>query len=261
LVRGSGNGIRGVLSDRYRIFDNHQILAPLINALSGRIASDHLEVDTSGISDTKFHLGIVFKDHRYSGNPPYGSGHVKVEGLKPGDDFYGGIWFSNSEVGDGGTVIAPRLFRVTCSNGLVSEERVWDKRHQGRQWAPEFQSVIETELRQGILAAIEATPEFIESWIQKTSLVDEDPATRLKAIGRVANLTQVQTQQLLFSLDQEFEATRGGVVNAITRAAQQQTQIEDRHKLESLGGYVLNLPTGQYEAAYHADKVLVEVTR
>ncbi len=264
LIRGSGDKVRAVLSNRYRIFDNHQILAPLINALSGRIDADHLEVDTFGISDTKFHLGLVFKDHRYTGNPSYGGEqgkHVRVEGLKPGDDFYGGIWFSNSEVGDGGTVIAPRLFRVTCSNGLVSEERVWDKRHQGSQWSTDFQAVIETELREGILAAIEATPQFIEAWIQKTSQVDEDPRTRLKAIGKVANLTQLQTQQLLFSLDQEFEATRGGVVNAITRAAQHQNLIEDRHQLESLGGYVLNLPEAQYESAYDADKVLVEVAR
>jgi hypothetical protein len=266
---GTGPTVRAFVSDKYQKLDNFQILGPTIKALETRLADDTVQVDTFGVDDTHFHLGVTLRDVSGATTTGAPTGHVPGtylqpgSGLERGDEFFGGFWFRNSEVGAGATELAPRIFRVVCNNGLIVEDLAWRRPHRkltgywGSGIKGNIDWVIEKEIREGIVRSIESFPALIEAFGEAANEAEVEPIARLRTIGKVSGLTQTQTDHLIFGLAEEAEGrdTRAGVVNAITRTAQKESEVGDRRKLEALGGYVLRLPEPEYVRLYNPAKL------
>lgn len=113
LLRVLDGNLRAFLSNRYRVVSHVDILTTAVEAAqeagaapdSGGITTDRLD-----LSDTHFRLTLVNRGQARSiGNLPNG---------EP-DLVWPGVVVSNSETGNGGLSVMPRVLRQVCVNGLV----------------------------------------------------------------------------------------------------------------------------------------------
>lgn len=93
---------RAFLSDRYMRMDNWAVLQAILPILEN--ISD-LDIISCEITDCNMYLKAVCKG-------------VKAD-IRVGDTVEAGIMVSNSEVGLGALTIAPLVYRLVCSNGMI----------------------------------------------------------------------------------------------------------------------------------------------
>ena len=94
--------VRAVLSNRYKMIDAHHVLNPALNKIMD--------------------LGAEFKYSHYDGDRLNVTATLpKLEGEVQKDDIVqGGITITNSEIGNGGLLIQPFIYRLVCTNGMVA---------------------------------------------------------------------------------------------------------------------------------------------
>jgi hypothetical protein len=119
---GQGKVIRAVMSDRFGVIDNHEVIDMLWDAFPKQDIEQALASHT--FSD---------KDRMY-GNILLPDSMIDVDG---DSEYAVGIAFSNSEIGDHVLRITPFLFRAICLNGCIwgrrdSTVRV-NKKHLGKE--------------------------------------------------------------------------------------------------------------------------------
>ena len=115
MVRTLDGNVRAFLSNRYRRIDNVQVaetVLPIIGQMQGA------EVKSCELTDRKMYLKVV--------NP-----RLTTE-IRKGDVVQAGIVISNCEVGLGSVNIAPLIYRMVCSNGMIAQDGNVRKYHIGR---------------------------------------------------------------------------------------------------------------------------------
>ena len=113
FIRGMGDNIRAVLSDRYRVIDHLDVLMCALNELQGKA-----EVENAHLSDMNLFLKFKCPDLK-----------AHIRGVD--DEIVGGILLANSETGHGAVSAKPRIFRVLCLNGMVMESLATRRIHLG----------------------------------------------------------------------------------------------------------------------------------
>ena len=109
LLRTMDGAARAVLSNRYWCVDHLNLLQMVIPVL-GHMPG--ISVLDCGLSETRMYVKVT-------------SERLK-EDVVPGDTVQYGLIITNSEVGMGAITIQPYLYRLVCSNGMVSGERIGD---------------------------------------------------------------------------------------------------------------------------------------
>jgi hypothetical protein len=112
-VRRTGVNIDAVLSEQYAYFDNQNLMNALVNfAYDGTMPpAQDLYAHTFYTDDAarQVNMRIVAPDHW---------------NFRNGDEYYGGIMFSNNETGVGSLQVRPALARVACFNYTLAESRL-----------------------------------------------------------------------------------------------------------------------------------------
>lgn len=109
---GNAMYVRGVLSaERYTRFDNAQ-LVEILQKMFGATSRDY-ELVLTHLDDGGFHARLVFHDLT-----------AEIGSLRDGrpDVHKVGLHISNSEVGRRSVLIAPMVYRLVCTNGLMRWE-------------------------------------------------------------------------------------------------------------------------------------------
>jgi hypothetical protein len=116
-VKGDTPIIRAVLSGRYEVFDDLE----LVEALHDLPRIQDARVRWLDISETSSHFRITWPEEKAA--------------IRVGDVVERGIHISNSEVGCRAVRIQPLLFRLKCTNGLIGSDGIGDSyfiRHIGK---------------------------------------------------------------------------------------------------------------------------------
>ena len=233
--------VRSIHSDRYKIFDNIDLLEALRPTL--KEVSDDLggwQVKSSGLTDQKFYLKIVFPKFEADIDPAVG------------DIVQSGLVISNSEVGQGAISVTRLLFRLACLNGMVLPDGKARSTHLGKsQVAGEsnyqddtrkiMNQALVLQLRDHIKSAADGR-KFYDSVAQMRMLSDSIPAAEpekaLENLSDKFSLSEEETKHARRSLLGNGNFNAWGMVNSITNIANKTGDYDRASEIEVIGGKV-----------------------
>ncbi|HRO57562.1 MAG TPA: DUF932 domain-containing protein [Burkholderiaceae bacterium] len=241
MVRTLDGAARAYLSDRYRRLDNYDLLAhvlPILKEIPGA------RFESVELTEKRMYLKVI-------------TPQIYTE-VKVGDVVQAGVLISNSEVGHGAVSVQPLVFRLVCSNGLVVPDGRMRKNHVGRIQATEEDAVtvfaddtLEADdkafflkVRDVTRAAVStATLEAAAVKLRKALGIDltGDPAKAVEAMGVRYLLNEQERSGVLRAFFVEGEMNAFGLVNAVTRFAQEVDCYDRSTELEALGGKLMEL--------------------
>ncbi len=212
LVRVTDSKIRAVLSDRYRIMDNYDLLYLSMEEFRKK---ETVEIYKAEVTETMLYLKAV--DRTLSAE------------ITAGDVISGGLIIRNSEVGASAFRVETFILKRICSNGLIGEHSL-KKVHLGKQtveigeinWSDETRELEDRVLWAKARDIIRATFDhgIFSSWVEKmkesTEVAIEKPVKAVDNVSRLAGLSEEQKNELLMHFS---EHTKYGLVNAVTSLA------------------------------------------
>ena len=251
MVRTLGGSIRAFLSDRYRRIDNAQVaetVLPLIGQMDGAV------VKSCEVTEDRMYLKVV--------NP-----RLTTE-VKKGDIVQSGILISNSEVGLGCVVVAPLIYRLVCTNGMIAQDTSanrYRKQHVGRvneidvEYTVLRDETIEAEdkalmmrLQDAVSTAMnEAVFAGVVDKMRSAGEARIEAATVPKVVERVSTgvgLQQSEQDGILGHLIEGGELSLYGLGNAVTRYAQDVKSYDRSTELEGIGYKVMTLSPARFNA-------------
>lgn len=270
---------RALLSNKYRIMDNYDVLTAALDAMS-EISRIEGRVTVTSADLTDRHMFVNFmapqiavsakallENYRSPFNSP---GVSRAGGLSnldrvvdmmkryggDGETLWAGFKLKNSEVGDGKFKIVPYAkFRV-CFNGLAVEADVLDQVHLGGrldegviEWSQATQQK-QLELVQEMTK--DAVGQFLSAGYWQAQ-VDKLAAKagrqvpingvgdRIEKVGKALNFSESEREQIYTHFMLGGQATAGGVMNAVTSVAQTVDSAERADALEAAAVKVLDL--------------------
>lgn len=245
MVRTLDGNARAFLSDSYKIVDNAQIMASVLPVLADR---PDLTLDRhSTVTDRRMYIKAVF---------PRTQGEIKR-----GDVVQAGLLISNSEIGQGGIMVEPFVYRLVCSNGMVGQN-VLRQYHLGRAQGGDNDAAREIfssetrraddmalllKMRDVVRAAIDQS--FFNKTIQKLrdtteQKIEGDVVKAVEVTSRDFAFNEREQQGVLDYLIRGGDLSRFGVIQAVTAAAHDDkivTNYDRAIELERAGGQLLDM--------------------
>jgi len=191
---------RAILSNRYEPLSNSE----LVDMVMPYFPED-ARVRWSHCDPTVFHASITLPNST-------------VEIVK-GDVMETGIHISNSEVGFRSVTVCGYLYRLVCTNGLITGERTstYRFRHVGN--GDNFHSRVKSSVESALLS----TTDILEKLRASVNEYIEKPADELAKIVKANNLSQDDYKEILNRMTanvyNDNMQTKYGIVNAITQYA------------------------------------------
>jgi hypothetical protein len=243
LLRILDGKIRAILSDRYRIIDNYDLVFLALDEFKKKETVEIYRID---LTETMLYLKAIDR--------------TLTASIKEEDIVYGGLILRNSEVGASALKVEPFILRKVCSNGLILQHSL-KKIHLGRQileigcieWSDETRELEDKALWSKVRDIIRATfdREVFESWVTKlkesTEIKIEKPIEAVNNIVKLAGLTEEQKQKLLMHFS---EHTKYGLLNAITNVARDVKNPDEQVRLEEFGGKILETSLKDFEELF-----------
>lgn len=242
LVQVLDGQARAILSDRYRTIDNFDVVEiALDNLMQYKDAGVHIV--RCDLSDTKMYIKAILQG---------------IEGeIKVGDPVQQGLIISNSEVGSGSFKVEPFLWRLTCSNGMISESAL-TKIHLGaaRDGVQIYSDMTKqlqdetliSEIRDVIGATFDRT--VFDAWMadlqQATEVKIAQPTIAVDNVVAHFDLGEEKKKSILDFFTAGEDASQYGLINAITRTAQDEANYEKQIDLERLGGTLSHMDVNEF---------------
>lgn len=131
---GRGGLGRAVLSDTYRPTDNFEFLATVMKAIMDLQKDGGPEIRVASCSLTETRMYVRFQCPGIETNArDILDRYADPETGRMSKGVTSGFVISNSEVGAGSTVIAPRIIVGACTNGMIWTEEQFRKVHLGKK--------------------------------------------------------------------------------------------------------------------------------
>lgn len=244
----TGGIARAVLSDKFKTFDNTNLLQSAIPQLMDSEAQ--WKVVNADVTDKRLYLRL--KSEVYTG-----------EGANKGDLMASGIGLSNSEVGAGSVQVYQMYWTLACLNGMQTENRhrqshITSSQSDGETWKMLTSEAKEAdnkalELKVRDLVAGYTSRDSFDEVVDKMKtagedLIDGSPQNAVENLGKVINLTKKETSSvldgLMATMGQEGYAgnpvSRATMINAVTNVANN-VDADSTDDWQRRGGQILEL--------------------
>jgi hypothetical protein len=253
MIRTLDNRARAFLSNRYRRMDNGDLaeaVLPVLNEVQG------MRIESCELTERRMYLKVV-------------TPRLETE-VKKGDVVQSGILIQNSEIGVGMLSVTPIIFRLVCLNGMVVNDGAHKSRHVGRN-VGNTESVSEIfsdetlaaddkalwlKVRDTVRAALRDETRFHRAVNRLRDAlgerIEQDPVQAVRVLSDTHGLNETESGSILRHLIEGADLSRYGMVNAITRAAQDVESYDRSTELEVLGGKVLDLPRSEWKVLAEA---------
>lgn len=243
MVRTLGDQARALLSDRYRPLDH----ADLLESVLPKLIESGCRIESCDVTERRLYLKAV---------APRTEANVAV-----GDVVQAGVLISNSEVGLGSVRVEPLVYRLVCKNGAIVNDLAMKRAHIGRrshglefEQAEEFfkdetrmaddrafflkvNDVVSALLDQALFTKI------VSRWKEaKGQAISADPVEVVERTAKRLNLSDSERSGVLTYLIQGGELSAYGLMNAVTRMAQDVDSYDRSTELERVGAGILELP-------------------
>lgn len=247
LVRSLNGNARAFLSDRYQRIENEEIASVVLPQL---LEHEGVEIKSCAITESRMYIKAVFS-------------RIQGEVVK-GDVVQAGIVISNSEVGQGAVKIQPLVYRLVCENGMVIEDAKYTARHVGGRISAQEDiyemlsnetiaaddRAIMLKVRDVVRASFdEARFASRLSAMQETTTqkIIGNPAESIKLLAKKFSFNEFEQGSILRHLIEGGDTSRWGVLNAVTRTAQDIEDYDRATQLETAGGNILTFPRKEWD--------------
>jgi len=245
MLRTLDGKARAFLSERYRPLDNYdlaQVVLPKIGEMGCRIESCE-------ITQTRMYIKAV-------------TDRI-TENIAVGDPVQAGLVVSNSEIGAGSLKVEPLILRLVCMNGMISADRSMKKYHVGRSngdtdGAAEFfqdetrradDKAFWLKVRDTVGASLDQAifSQTIEKMRAAKENRIEDAAKTVELVTEKMILNETESAGVLKHLINGGDLSQFGLLNAVTRMAQDVEDYDRATDMERFGGQILELPQTEWQ--------------
>ena len=255
LLRTHKDEARAILSKRYRLLDNLEVLEKIYPVLQNML-SDDCHIESCNVTDTHMFLKVV--SERLKGD------------IHVGDTVQAGFVISNSEVGRGSFRIEPMVFRLVCTNGLIAPFHMDGnhiKYHKGRKlyvYSESYEVNVDeiktadnepyfNQVRQELLNIANNNAYFtrqIEAMRRARDVLLSDVTAEalIKVIGKELLLTKTEQDVVKKHYLANADHSQYGLLNAVTRASQDIQDYNRATELERIGGDILFMNRNMMES-------------
>jgi len=247
MVRTLDGNVRAFLSDRFARIENEEIAQTVLPLL---LEQEGVRIESAAITESRMYIKAVF---------------TKIEGeVSNGDVIQAGVAISNSEVGMGAVKIEPLVFRLVCLNGMISQDSKFTARHVGRQLTggDNVHHLLSNEALQAedhavllkVRDVVRASFSDVQFQRQLTMMreatqvkMEGNPVDAVKALAKKHTLNDFEEGNILKHLIEGADLSQYGLLNAVTRTAQDVDSYDRATELEALGGHILTLPRSEWK--------------
>ena len=246
---------RSFHSDKYRVFDNTQLLKHVYPALEEiRDKVGGLDIQSMALTEKRMYLKIFFPDVKQT--------------IAEGDIVRSGLIISNSEIGEGSIEVWPMILRLICLNGMTFDEGGKRRRHLGRvtkegeiEYKADTMAAEDEALSLKLRDVVNNCADralFAKKCEKLTEAAGSvTPDKPLKAIELVTDqfeLTEDESDHAkeAFILGQDF--SKWGMLNAVTSIANQERvcSYERACEVEKIGSAILDLNSSEWQTVCQA---------
>lgn len=262
MIRTLDGQVRAFLSNRYRPLDNFD----LANAVLPTLTEMGCKIESCQLTDTRLYIQAIA--HDVTAEITGDGKHTFYKGTEA-DIVKAGIIISNSEVGLGSLRVEPLIWRQVCSNGLVAPDSAMKKYHVGRGhgggedgqgvwkmltddtrkaddkafWM-KVRDVVKGSLNQDVFSAL---VDRMNAAASNGLPEGADPVKVIEKVGERLDLTSGEQGNVLRHLIEDGDLSQWGVVNAVTRTAEDCDSYDRAVEMERMGGSLLVLPKTDWE--------------
>lgn len=254
---------RAFLSNRYRPLDN----SSLAEAVLPKLLDSGCEILSSEITEKRLYIQAATPKIEIDIPALMKERGIKGlhDGKRPEDPVRAGIVISNSEVGAGSIRVEPMIYRLRCYNGLILAEAI-RRNHVGRnnsfaelEEAAEFFTDATRELDDkaffakvrdvvnGVLNA-DGFANLVEKFARAQSVELADAQGAVEIVTKKFRTNEDESKSILNHLVRGGDLSLFGLVNAVTRTAEDVESYDRAIEFERMGGEVLELPTQIWSA-------------
>ena len=249
MIRTLGGDARAFLSQRYRRLDNFDLAEAVLPTL---LQMDGAQVVSCELTETRMYLKVV-------------TARVQAD-VKVGDPVQAGVCISNSEVGTGSLRVEPLIYRLICTNGMVTPDRSARNRftHLGRAAAgthDAYELFSDETLKADNAAFFLKVQDLVRDAVDRTKFeaivaqmrataerrIEGNPVKAVELLSSKFKLQQSESSGVLQHLIQGGDLSQWGMLNAVTRTAQDVDSYDRATELEELGSVVMALPSAQWK--------------
>lgn len=249
MLRTLDNTGRAFLSNAYQRVENEEIANVALPILLDK--AQDVQIESCALTETRMYIKAVFP---------------KIQGeVVKGDVVQYGLAISNSEVGMGSVKIEPLVFHKVCDNGLIIQDASLNARHIGRRAgiSEGVYEMLSDEARRADDSAIllkvrdivrasfdEVQFERHLSVMRRAAGIKmtAHPEEVVKVLAKRKSLTEFESGGVLRHLIDGGDLSQWGLVNAVTRTAQDVESYDRATELEAMGGELLNIGTQSWRS-------------
>lgn len=247
LVRTLDGNMRAMLSNSYQRIDNNAVaesVLPVLGDFPGIV------LRSSEITEQRLYMKFTWPKLQR-----------EVKSSRKGDIVEAGVIISNSEVGMGAVSVSAFAMFLWCTNGAVREGGKKFK-HVGRHTSMVEETVrLSDDTRaaddRAQLLVLRDTlrhvmsPASFDPWIEKLQNSTEqkikgDIPAAVEALTDQFTLTQGEGSSILRHLIEGGDVSRYGLMNAITRTAEDIENYDRATEFEAMGPRLLELPANDW---------------
>lgn len=244
MIRTLDGRARAFLSNRYQRIDNVHVAETVLPILSG---TPGIDVVSSEITESRLYIKAVTHAVR-----------AEVKSRRVGDFVEAGVMITNSEVGLGAVQVMPFFHFLVCTNGMVRNKEGLRSAHIGTKIDGDenlaeiladdtrrtMDRAVLMKVRDVVRAAMDQAKfmEAIRAMERSTTeMVEGDPAKAIELLADDFGMLDGERSSVLRHLIQGGDLSRYGLMNAVTRTAEDLESYDRATEFETMGGRVLDL--------------------
>lgn len=254
MVRTLDGRVRAFLSDRYQRIDNHHVanvVLPILARTSG------IDVVSTEITEQRLYIKAVTHAVR-----------AEIQSRRVGDIVEAGVLISNSEIGSGSLQVLPFFHFLVCTNGLVRNKDGLRKYHVGAREVFEGDLAVLSDNTKrledaatlskvgDVLRAALDQSKFNEAVAKMQGTVDQRITGKVEkaveVLGESFGFVSDESESVLKHLIEGGDLSRYGLMNAVTRTAEDLKSYDRATEFETFGGALRDLAANDWRAIAEA---------
>lgn len=249
LIRTLDGNARAFLSNRYQRIDNDHVAEVVLPVL---LQAKDVEIASCEITESKLYIKAITHAVR-----------AEISSRRRGDFVEAGVIISNSEIGLGAVTVSPFFHFLVCTNGMIRNKEGIRANHVGtRMDADEFISgVLADDTRKAIdrsvllkvrdvvnAAMSQVAFDKAIAAMQATTVqqITGSPVAAVEVLGNDFAFAESERSSILRHLIEGADLSRYGLMNAVTRAAEDLESYDRATEFEAAGGRILDLPANDW---------------
>ena len=227
---GVQNICRAILSDRYSILDNRDVLVTALQAI--KETGIHVEIVKAELTEKRMYLHIIAPEIHIQAKELL-EGYMEDKQANVGKGLISGVVISNSETGFGRFEISGRAMMVVCKNGLVDRNATIRKTHLGAKLNEGYVDWSEETIQKNYALILSQTKDAVKRYLSEeylgqltTKLLKyketriEHPQSVIKVVADELLIPEHNRESILRHFYRDGDESSFGMMNAFTKEAQ-----------------------------------------